>query len=63
MTNTDGFAMPSLSCVFSRSHSLMTRRLVSHKMGNGNESCARKASDSAARSTETAATLAPAARI
>ncbi len=63
MTNTDGFAMPPLSRVFSRSHSLMTLRFVSHKMGNGNESCARNASASAALSTETTATFAPAARI
>ncbi len=63
MTNTDGFAMPPLSLAFSRSHSLITCRSMSHNTGNGSESCARKASDCCAVSTETAAMLAPAARI
>jgi len=63
MTNTDGFAMPPLSRRFNRSHSRMTRRSLSLKIGNGRESCARRASDCSAVSTETAVTFAPAARI
>ena len=63
MTNTAGLAMPALSFELWMPQSVITRRSVSHKIGNGSLSSRRNASDVAGGSTDTATTSAPAARI